>query len=98
MREPKSARLPGAACRVSGRQLLREPYEPVPGHPASRLLSGERVVHIIDHGMGELAKQRPDNPGAQASAQQGLRTALWVPLRKDVELLGYITAFRREVR
>jgi two-component system, NtrC family, sensor kinase len=79
-------------------ELLREPYEPAPGHPASRLLSGERIVHIIDHGMGELAKQQPDNPRAQASAQQGLRTALWVPLRKDAELLGYITAFRREVR
>ena len=79
-------------------ELLREPYELVPGHPASRLLGGERIVHIIDHGMGELARQRPDNPRAQASAQQGLRTALWVPLRKDAELLGYITAFRREVR
>jgi GAF domain-containing protein len=85
---------------VSGQwaELLREPYEPAPGHPASRLLGGERIVHIIDHGMGELAKQQPDNPRAQASAQQGLRTALWVPLRKDAELLGYITAFRREVR
>src|SRR5262249_55018022 len=48
--------------------------------------------------VGELAKQQPDNPRAQASAQQGLRTALWVPLRKDAELLGYITAFRQEVR
>jgi signal transduction histidine kinase len=85
---------------VTGRfaELLREPYEPAEGHPASRLLGGERVVHIIDHGIGELTKQQPDNPRAQASAQQGLRTVLWVPLRKDAELLGYITAFRREVR
>src|SRR5208283_3235459 len=85
---------------VTGRfaELLQEAYEPVPGHPASRLLGGERIVHILDHGMGELAKQQPDNPRAQASAEQGLRTALWVPLRKDAELLGYITAFRREVR
>jgi len=79
-------------------ELLREPYESLPGHPASRLLGGERIVHIIDHGMGELAKQQPDNPRAQASARQGLRTALWVPLRKDAELLGYISAFRQEVR
>jgi PAS domain S-box-containing protein len=85
---------------VTGRfaELLREPYEPVSGHPASRLLGGERIVHIIDHGIGELTKQQPDNPRAQASAQQGLRTVLCVPLRKDAELLGYITAFRREVR
>src|SRR5262249_52650508 len=79
-------------------ELLQEAYEPLAGHAASRLLGGERIVHIIDHGMGELAKQQPDNPRAQASAQEGLRTALWVPLRKDAELLGYITAFRREVR
>jgi PAS domain S-box-containing protein len=79
-------------------ELLREPYELVPGHPASRLLGGERIVQIIDHGMGELAKQQPHNPRAQASARQGLRTALWVPLRKDAELLGYISAFRQEVR
>jgi GAF domain-containing protein len=79
-------------------ELLREPYELVPGHPASRLLGGERIVQIIDHGMGELTKQQPDNPRAQASARQVLRTALWVPLRKDAELLGYISAFRQEVR
>jgi len=48
--------------------------------------------------MGELGKQQPDNPRAQASIEQGLRTALWVPLRKDAELLGYISAFRQEVR
>jgi len=85
---------------VTGRfaELLQEPYAPAPGHPASRLLGGERIVHIIDHGMDELAKQQPDNPRAQASAQQGLRTTLWVPLRKDAELLGYISAFRQEVR
>jgi PAS domain S-box-containing protein len=85
---------------VTGRfaELLEDPYTPVAGHPASRLLGGERLVHIIDHGMDESAKQQPDNPRAQASAQQGLRTTLWVPLRKDAELLGYISAFRQEVR
>src|SRR6516162_3270242 len=83
---------------VTGRfaDLLREAYELVPGHPASRLLGGERIVHITD--LGESAKQQPDNPRQQASAQQGLRTALWVPLRRDAELLGYITAFRQEVQ
>jgi GAF domain-containing protein len=79
-------------------KLVREPYVPAPGHPPSRLLDGERIVHIIDHGMGELGKQQPDNPRARASIEQGLRTALWVPLRKDAELLGYISAFRQEVR
>src|SRR5215831_17248818 len=45
-----------------------------------------------------VSKQQPDNPRAQAAVQQGLRTALWVPLRKDAELWGYISAFRQEVR
>jgi len=87
-----------ASRGVVGRfaQLLQKPYKPLAGHPASRLLGGERIVHIID--LRESAKEHPDNPRQQASAQQGLRTALWVPLRKDAELLGYISAFRQEVR
>jgi two-component system, NtrC family, sensor kinase len=61
-----------------------------------RLLAGEPVVQISD--LFELAQQRPDDPRAQAGAQYGLRTVLFVPLRKDDALLGYITACRREVR
>src|SRR5262249_10892799 len=59
---------------ITGRwaELLREPYEPSAGHPASRLLKGDRIVHIIDHGFGEVAKEQPDNPRARASAQAGL--------------------------
>jgi len=65
-----------ASRGVVGRfaQLLQKPYKPLAGHPASRLLGGERIVHIID--LRESAKEHPDNPRQQASAQQGLRTAL----------------------
>src|SRR6516165_2685455 len=81
-------------------ELLRRPYEPIPGSPPSRLLSGERIVHIAD--MAELAVQRTNeqmvDTRAQAVAEHGFRTALFVPLRKDAELLGYIVAMRREVR
>jgi GAF domain-containing protein len=77
-------------------ELLRQPFEPVPGSPPARLLSGERVVHIPD--MAELAGQAKSDARAQAVTEHGLRTALFVPLRKDDDLLGYIVAMRREVQ
>jgi adenylate cyclase len=76
-------------------QLLRQPFDPVPGSPPSRLLSGERIVHIAD--MAELARQG-DDERAQSVAKDGFRTGLFVPLRKDADLLGYIVALRQEVR
>src|ERR1051325_535670 len=77
-------------------ELLRDPIEPLPGAPPSRLLGGERFVQIAD--MAEAAKQGSDNPRVQASAANGMRTALFVPLRKDTDLLGYIVGFRKEVQ
>jgi two-component system, NtrC family, sensor kinase len=48
--------------------------------------------------MSESAKQRPDNPRAAVNARHWVRTVLFVPLRKDNDLLGYISAYRFEVR
>ncbi len=76
-------------------ELLRQPFEPPPGSPLARLLAGEQAVQITD--MSELARLRPDDPRAQAGAQYGLRAALFVPLRKDANLLGQIVAFRQEL-
>ncbi len=76
--------------------LLRQPFEPPPGSPLARLLAGEQVVQITD--MSELARLRPEDPRAQAGAEYGLSTALFVPLRKDADLLGQIVAFRQEAR
>src|SRR5207237_2357050 len=59
-------------------------------------LAGERMGQTAD--VSDLARQQPDDPRAQAGAQHGLRTALFVPLRRDDALLGYITGYRREVR
>ena len=77
-------------------ELLHQPFIPPPNSPLARLLAGEPIVHIAD--LFELAQQRPDDPRAQAGAQYGLRTVLFVPLRQDEALVGYITAYRQEVR
>jgi len=77
-------------------ELLRQPFEPVPGSPPTRLISGERVVHIAD--MAELARHHSEDRRGQAVSEHGFRTGLFVPLRKDGDLLGYIVGFRKEVR
>src|SRR5204863_110595 len=56
----------------------------------------ERIVQVAD--IAVYADQRPDDSRTQVSTERGLRTALFVPLRRDADLLGYITAFRQEVR
>jgi hypothetical protein len=50
-------------------ELLRQPFEPPPGSPPSRLVGGERIVQITD--MVEWAKQRPDGARAQVGAEYG---------------------------
>jgi GAF domain-containing protein len=72
--------------------MLREPRENPPGSPRQRLQSGESLVHIPDI-------RATATPVAQAAAElEGVRTLLFVPLRKDAALLGYITAYRQEIR
>src|SRR5207247_1079828 len=77
-------------------ELLRQPMTPRPGSAMSRLIAGERFVQNAD--IAELAERFPDDPRIQLSAARGLRTGLFVPLRKEAELLGYISAFRDQVR
>ena len=74
-------------------EQLRKPYQPYPGGPQARLLAGERLIQIPDEGAREAT-----NPVTRASIDAGVRTLLFVPLRRDDALLGYITAFRKEVR
>ena len=72
--------------------LLRAPQENPPGSPPARLVAGERLVHIEDFATIDL-------PIPRAGAEQdGARTVLFIPLRKEHALLGYITAYREEVR
>jgi GAF domain-containing protein len=74
--------------------MLRAPHPLPPGSPPERLLLGEQLVHILDQ-----ADHEQDNPIGRASVEiAGTRTILMIPLRRDDAFLGYITAFRLEVR
>jgi GAF domain-containing protein len=74
-------------------EQLRQPFSPYPGGPQERLLAGERLIHIPDQ-----AARESTNPVTRAAIEAGVRTLLFVALRKDDALLGYITAHRKEVR
>jgi GAF domain-containing protein len=68
-----------------------------PGFGFTKLIRGERLLHI--HDMAKLAAEMPDWPVPLALFEiSGIRTQLAVPLRRDDKLLGIITANRREVR
>jgi two-component system NtrC family sensor kinase len=59
-----------------------------------RLLRGERLVHVPDAAV--LTTLAPLSRAGVEIA--GIRTALFVPLRKDGALPGYVSAQRQEVR
>ena len=73
-------------------EMLRRPSELGPNHPAWRLIRGERHVHIADCAEVDDARLRA------AVDLSGIRTALFVPLRRDDAFLGYIAASRQGVR
>jgi GAF domain-containing protein len=73
-------------------ERLRQGYSPYPSMPCRRLVEGERVAHCVD--LAEI-----DDPMARSGvALGGVRTILYVALRKDDALLGQIVAARQEVR
>jgi two-component system, NtrC family, sensor kinase len=71
-------------------------FRPPKGTPLWRVLNGERLVHLADAMADESYRHAPAY--ARVIDAGGIRTLLQVPLRKEDELLGVITAFRREVR
>ena len=70
---------------------LRHGFIPGPNLPHRRLLEGARFVQVTD--WAEI-----DDPIARASLEAGVRTTLFIPLRREGALLGYIAASRAEVR
>jgi two-component system, NtrC family, sensor kinase len=72
-------------------EQLRQGYRPSANHPMRRLLNGDPFVHVSD--LAEI-----DDATAQSVAKLGgIRTTLFVALRKDDDLLGMFTAARDEV-
>jgi two-component system, NtrC family, sensor kinase len=74
-------------------EVIRQPRR---AGPQALFLDGEGVVHIPD-----FVAEAPavgDNRVYRAAVAAGIRTVLFVPLRSEQRLLGYMTASRREVR
>ena len=71
---------------------LRQGFRPGPAHPIRKLLSGARIVQVPD------VSESADPIARELFELAGIRTSLYVPLRKDDRLLGQIVASRLEVR
>src|SRR3954469_7676044 len=73
-------------------EIVRRPARLGPNHPAWRLAEGSPFVQILD-------SAEVDDERMQAAVHlAGMRTVLFVPLRKDETLVGYIVTSRPEIR
>jgi class 3 adenylate cyclase len=78
-------------------ELTSRPFRVGPDNPFSRLIRGERLVHIPD--LAEMTAASPDDPMLRGAVELGgVRTILQMPLRRDDDFLGVITAYRQEVQ
>ena len=79
------------------REARRAPWRPGPQTATGRLAQGETLVHTSDVTADEIYLS--GDPHRRSFADlTGARTAIWVALRKDEQLLGFVAAYRTEVR
>jgi GAF domain-containing protein len=97
---PSPAPPPTRLIVENGRIIPDRPARPIPPTPGMalyELIHGEDVVHIVDITDDEV--YRSGNPGRRRLADEfGARTAIWVALRKETELLGCFVIYRQQVR
>jgi two-component system, NtrC family, sensor kinase len=74
--------------------MVRRPFRP--NSHLRLLMGGERLIHIADVKTLEIGTD--DAAGRSTIERTDVRTLLAVPLRKDRILLGFISAYRLEVR
>jgi GAF domain-containing protein len=88
----------GEPSFVEALQQLGPPSaRPAEGSLLARLMRGERVIHLADAQTDDSYRKLP--PQVQRAFEvSGIRTFLVVPLLKDDAVLGFITAYRQEVR
>jgi GAF domain-containing protein/anti-sigma regulatory factor (Ser/Thr protein kinase) len=78
-------------------EAMQAPLAPTPGGHLIEIASGEAVVHIAD--FSDTEAYRSGKSWAVALVDNGgARTAVWVALRKDAQLLGALVIYRKEVR
>ena len=79
-------------------EYLSQGFPILPSAPPGELLRGERFVHVPD--VEAFVKGGPEEltRAAMPVLGAGIRTLLFVPLRKERTLLGYISASRLELR
>jgi signal transduction histidine kinase/GAF domain-containing protein len=82
---------------VEALQQLPLDWPPLPGGHLERIAKGETVVPI--HDFVDTPAYRSRLLWAPSLVEQGgARTAVWVALRKENQLLGVLVIYRREVR
>jgi len=74
------------------------PLHPPPGSPLTRLMRGEKVIHLADASADDIYRNTTPPEIQELVEFGGLRTLLMVPLRTDNAFLGVITAYRLEVQ